>query len=65
MPSTPAFDTDDPDEELRDWVDENHDLLIDVIRHGEDPFARACALIALKHGTDTDVDVDELTEALG
>lgn len=39
-------------DDIESWVRENHELLADVLRRGDDPFARACALVALKHGGD-------------
>lgn len=41
------------------YVDENRDLLVDVLRHGDDPYARACALILLKEGG-SERDVEEI-----
>lgn len=38
------------DEEAREFVTENQDLLNDVLRYSENPYARACALVLLKHG---------------
>lgn len=44
-------------DEGMDWVRENRDLLAEVLRHGDDPYARACALVLLKEvGTERDID---------
>lgn len=40
------------DEQIRDYVSENRELLAEVLREGDDPYARACALVLLKHGGD-------------
>ena len=37
-------------DDIESWVHENRALIADVLRQGDDPFARACALVALKHG---------------
>lgn len=46
------------DDEIREYVRENRELLADVLRHSEDAYARACALVLLKHGgTERDAEV--------
>lgn len=50
----------DPDQ----YVRENHDLLVRIIRHGDDPFVRALALSALVHYGD-DPELYELERDLG
>lgn len=56
----------DTTDDVADWVAENHDLIAEVLRRGDDPYARACALVLLKEaGTERDADavkqeVDEL-----
>jgi len=39
------------DEDLREYVDENRDTLVKVLRHGTDNFARGCALAVLLYGS--------------
>lgn len=49
-----------PDEDVREYVQENRDLIVDVLRYSQDPYARACAFVLLKHGgTERDVDAIE------
>lgn len=44
-------------DEIADWIQENRDLLAEVLRRGDDPYVRACALVLLKEaGTERDVD---------
>lgn len=44
----------DPDEYIR----ENHDMIAEVLRTSQDPYARACALVLLKHGgTERDIEM--------
>lgn len=38
------------DDEITDYVRENGELIAKVIRSGEDPYARACALVLLMNG---------------
>ena len=46
------------DDEIGEFVRENQELLADVLRHSEDAYARACALVLLKRGgTERDVEV--------
>jgi hypothetical protein len=65
--STCAKSTHDAEADSRDeitqWVRENHDLLADVLRQGEDPYARACALVMLKHGA-TRRDIELVKEEI-
>jgi hypothetical protein len=52
------------DEEAREFVTQNRQLLEDVLRFSQNPYARACALVLLKHGgTEREVDAiqDDLT----
>lgn len=39
-----------PQEEVRTFVRNNQDLLSEVLRYSQDPYARACALVLLKRG---------------
>lgn len=58
--------TDSDPDDVESWVADNHDLIAQVLRQGNDPYARACALVLLKEAsTERDVDavkqeVDEL-----
>lgn len=48
----------DAPSEVREYVRENPDILADVLKHSEDPYARACALVLLAYGgTERDADV--------
>lgn len=38
------------DSDVRKFVKDNRDLLQDVLRFSQNPYARACALVLLKHG---------------
>jgi hypothetical protein len=51
------------DEAARDFVTENQQLVEDVLRYSQDPYARACALVLLKHGG-TGREIDEIREDL-
>ena len=43
----------DPEE----YVRENRELLAEILRHGDDPYVRACALVLLKEaGSERDVE---------
>lgn len=45
--------TTDPDE----YVRENHETLVEIIKHGTDPFVRALALAALvEYGEEPDLE---------
>lgn len=49
-----------PDEDIREYVRENRDLIAGVLRHSQDPYARACAFVLLKHGgTERDIEAIE------
>jgi hypothetical protein len=39
-------------EDLREYVNQNRDTLVKILRHGTDNFARGCALAALLYGSD-------------
>lgn len=58
------------DEDPRDFVKGNRPLISDVLRYSQDPYARAWALVLLKHGgTERDVraieeDLDEIRDEL-
>ena len=49
------------DEQIQDYVSENRELLAEVLREGDDPYARACALVLLKHGGD-ERDIEAIKE---
>lgn len=36
--------------DIQEWVTENRELLATTLRHSEDPYIRACALVLLRHG---------------
>lgn len=38
------------DQDLSTYVRENRDVLANVLRHSQDPYARACALALLMNG---------------
>jgi hypothetical protein len=45
------------DADLSTYVRENRDVIANVLRHSQDPYARACALALLIHGgTSRDVE---------
>lgn len=47
-------------EDVRAFVRDNQDLIADVLRYSQDPYARACALVLLtRGGTERDVDAVE------
>ena len=55
-----STDTTDPDEDVREFVRENRELIADVLRYSRNSYARACAFVLLKHGgTERDVDAIE------
>lgn len=39
-----------PEEDIRAFIKSNRDLIADVLRYSQDPYARACALVLLRHG---------------
>lgn len=48
------------DEDARRFVKDNRDLLTDVLRYSQSPYARACAFVLLKHGgTERDINAIE------
>lgn len=53
-------DAEAPDD-LATFVRENHELIAEVLREGDDPYARACALVLLKHGGD-ERDIEAIKE---
>lgn len=55
------IDIDDIDPET--YVQENRDRLVQIIRHSDDPFARACAWTMLDRYT-PDQEIDELHDEL-
>lgn len=55
------IDIDDIDPET--FVEENRERLVQIIRHSDDPFARACAWSMLDRYT-PDREIDELHEEL-
>jgi len=55
------IDIDDIDPET--FVEENRERLVQIIRHSDDPFARACAWTMLDRYT-PDREIDELHEEL-
>ncbi len=55
------IDIDDIDPET--FVEENRERLVQIIRHSDDPFARACAWAMLDRYT-PDREIDELHEEL-
>jgi hypothetical protein len=55
------IDIDDIDPET--YVQENRDRLVQIIRHSDDPFARACAWTMLDRYT-PDREIDELHDEL-
>lgn len=52
-----------PDEDVRTFIQANRDLIGDVLRYSQDPYARACALVLLKRGG-TERDVDAIADDL-
>jgi len=44
-------DAETPDD-LTTFVRENRELIAEILRKGDDPYTRACALVLLKHGGD-------------
>jgi hypothetical protein len=51
------------EEDAREFVTENRDLLREVLRFSQDPYSRACALVLLKHGG-TERDLRAIEEEL-
>ncbi len=45
--------------DLEEYVRENRDMLVEVLRYGQDPYTRACALVVLTHGG-TERDIEEI-----
>lgn len=44
-------------DEIAEYVRENRDVIANVLRHSQDPYARGCALALLMHGgTSRDVE---------
>lgn len=43
------------------YVRENRDIIAGVLRHSQDPYARACALVLLTHGG-SERDVEAIKE---
>jgi len=44
--------------DAEEYVRENRDVIADVLRHSQDPYARACALALLKlAGTERDAEM--------
>lgn len=42
---------------VENFVEENHDLIVDVLKHSANSYARSCALVLLiKSGTDRDLE---------
>lgn len=41
------------DDDLTTYVREHRDVIANVLRHSQDPYARACALALLIHGGTT------------
>lgn len=41
--------TGNPDD-IREEVQKHTDLISEVLKHSDDPYARGCALVLLKHG---------------
>ena len=41
------------DDEIREHVQANRELIADTLVNSHDPYVRACALVLLKHGGDT------------
>ncbi|MFB6134432.1 MAG: hypothetical protein ABEJ55_05540 [Halanaeroarchaeum sp.] len=52
-----------PSEATRSFVEENSDLLADVLRYSQDSYARACALVLLRHGA-TERDLEAIQSDL-
>ena len=55
----------DPDKyvDLREYADENHNTLVNILHHGTDNFARGCALATLLYGSDRP-ELQEVIEIL-
>ncbi len=51
------------EEEARDFVRNNRAMIRDVLRFSQDSYARACALVLLKHGG-SERDVSAIQEDL-
>lgn len=49
--------------EIDQYVRRHRDVITDVLRHSDDPYARACALVLLKHGGD-EPELDEVIQEL-
>jgi len=48
-------------EDIRDYVRENRDEIAHVLRHSQDPYARACALVLLREGG-TERDAEKIIQ---
>ncbi|MDJ1433546.1 hypothetical protein [Halostagnicola sp. A-GB9-2] len=51
------------DDELREWVKENRDMLVRILRHGTDGYARACAWALLDRGA-SDPELEQIENEL-
>ncbi|MCU4743430.1 hypothetical protein [Natronoglomus mannanivorans] len=51
------------DEEIREFVKENREMLTRVLRHGNDGYARACAWALLDRGG-SDPDLEKIEQEL-
>lgn len=48
-------------DDIAAYVRENHDMIADVLQYSQDPYARACALVLLKHGG-SERDIEAIKE---
>lgn len=49
--------------DIEQFVDQNMDLIAEVLKHSEEPYARAVALVLLKHGS-SDPELDAVIQEL-
>lgn len=48
-------------DDIATYVRENRELIAEILREGDDPYARACALVLLKHGGE-ERDIEAIKE---
>lgn len=53
----------DSSSDVDQYVRRNRDQISDILRHSDDPYARACALVLLKHGG-SEPELDAVIEEL-
>lgn len=56
-------DIPETDAELREWVKNNRNMLVRILRHGTDGYARACAWALLDRGA-SDPELEQIQNEL-